>query len=101
MTTINLRQAEELMVALAAPGRAAEIPESDDVYGWFVGNWELDVRHYWGVDVSAQRIKGEVHAAWVLEGLAIQDVWIMPRRGERTGALDKQLNMYGTTLRVW
>jgi hypothetical protein len=37
----------------------------------------------------------------VLEGRAIQDVWIMPRRSERAGPPDKKMNMYGSTLRVW
>jgi hypothetical protein len=87
--------------ALSAPGRSPDIPESADAYGWLVGSWELDVRRYWGVDVSAQRLTGEVHFGWVLEGRAIQDVWIMPRRSERTGAVDRTRNMYGTTLRVW
>src|SRR5262245_29168287 len=85
---------------LAASGRAAEILESDDLYGPLVGSWSLDVRRYL-VDVSGQHIKGEVHFGWVLEGLAIQDVWIMHERSKRAGVLSKALNMYGTTLRVW
>ncbi len=86
---------------LAASGRSPQIPESADAYGWLIGSWELDVYHYWGVDVAARQIKGEAHFGWVLEGRAVQDVWIMPRRSERTADLDKTLNMYGTTLRVW
>lgn len=85
---------------LAASGRSPEIPESADAYGWLVGSWELDVRRY-GVDVSALGIKGEAHFGWVLEGRAVQDVWIMPRRQDRSAALDKARNMYGTTLRIW
>jgi hypothetical protein len=81
--------------------RPGEIPEALNAYGWLVGSWELDVLHYWAMDVSARGIKAEVHARWVLEGYAVQDVWIMPRRSERTVPLDKKLNMYGTTLRVW
>ena len=87
--------------ALGAPTRSSEIPESDDAYGWLVGSWELDVRRYWAVDVSSQQIKGEVHASWILEGRAVQDVWIMPRIGERSTTLDKSRNMFGTTLRAW
>ena len=95
--------------ALGAPTRSSEIPESDDAYGWLVGSWELDVRRYWAVDVSSQQIKGEVHASWILEGRAVQDVWIMPRRidrrlgatGSASAPIDKQRNMYGTTLRAW
>ena len=87
--------------ALAAGGRAPAIPESADAYGWLIGSWDLDVRRYWGLDVTAQRIKGEIHFGWVLEGRAVQDVWIMPRRPDRTGDVDKTRNMYGTTLRAW
>jgi hypothetical protein len=86
---------------LAAPDRSPEIPGSADAYGWLVGSWELDVRVYWATDVAARGIKGEAHFGWALEGRAIQDVWIMPRLAERTARLDKQMNMYGTTLRVW
>ena len=76
--------------ALAAPARSSEIPDSDDAYGWLVGSWELDVRRYWAVDVSSQRIKGEVHASWVLEGRAVQDLWIMPRIGERSASFGQK-----------
>lgn len=85
---------------LGAAGRSPEIPESADAYGWLVGSWALDVRHY-GVDVTPLRIEGEAHFGWVLEGRAVQDVWIMPARSARGGAVDRTRNMYGTTLRVW
>lgn len=87
--------------ALEAERRSPEIPEASDAYGWLIGSWELDIRRYWGVDVAEQRIRGEVHFAWVLEGRAVQDVWIMPSRPDRIGPIDKTRNMYGTTLRVW
>jgi hypothetical protein len=89
-----------MTTALEAAGRSVEIPDGADAYGWLVGSWELDVHRY-GVDVADRGIKGEAHFGWVLEGRAVQDVWIMPRRSERTSVLDKTANMYGTTLRVW
>jgi hypothetical protein len=92
---------DALQGALLSPGRSPEIPEREDAYGWLVGSWELDVLHYGGRNVSAQNLKGEAHFAWVLEGRAIQDVWIMPARSERKGFRDKMLNMYGSTLRAW
>ncbi len=86
---------------LAAPGRSAEIPDSADVYGWLCGSWELTVVRYRGIDVASRGIRGEVHAGWVLEGRAVQDVWIMPRRAERSVDSDRTMNMFGTTLRSW
>lgn len=86
---------------LAADCRSLEIPEQADVYGWLCGSWDLVVLRYRGVDVSKQGLEGEVHAARVLEGRAVQDVWIMPRRTDRTPTSDPTRNMYGTTLRSW
>ena len=100
MTTIDAEQKADFQAVLAAAGRSREIPESEDCYGWLVGSWDLDVRHYW-VDVSGRGLKGEAHFGWVLEGRAVQDVWIMPRRFERGAELGKTNNTYGTTLRVW
>jgi hypothetical protein len=80
--------------ALIAPGRAADIPAESDLYGWLVGSWALEVRHY-GVDVSGRGLTGEAHFAWVLDGRAVQDVWLMHRRGPDGP------RMYGSTLRAW
>jgi hypothetical protein len=86
---------------LASSGRSADIPETEDVYGWLCGSWDLEVVRYRDLDVRAQRLTGEVHAAPVLDGRAVQDVWIMPRRENRHADSDRSTNMYGTTLRSW
>jgi hypothetical protein len=101
MTTVASAKKQTLESALFAPGRSPEIPESSDVYGWLIGSWEIEVLHYKAVDVSSLSLTGEVHFAWVLEGRAVQDVWITPRRSDRTSQTAKINNMYGTTLRVW
>ncbi len=100
MTMIDGGAKGDFHSVLGTSGRSPEIPESMDAYGWLVGSWELDVLHFW-LDVAERHIKGEAHFGWVLEGRAVQDVWIMPRRSERNVDIDKTMNMYGTTLRVW
>jgi hypothetical protein len=99
--TVKTDRQVDFYSLLAATARAPEIPESADLYGWLCGSWDLDVRRYRGIDVAATGPKGEVHAARVLEGRAVQDVWIMPRCGERRSEHDRTMNMYGTTLRSW
>lgn len=81
---------------LAAAKRSPDIPESEDLYGWLEGSWEMEP-----IGSTATRIGGEIHVGWVLEGRAVQDVWIWPRRAERQGPIDKKINTYGTTLRLW
>ena len=67
-----------------APDRA----ERMSLYAWLVGSWGMDAVVH-ADDGTTHRGVGEVHAGWVLDGRAIQDVWILP------GAF------HGTTLRVY
>jgi hypothetical protein len=87
---------------LHAGGPAPDRADSMALYGWLVGDWETEiVAHEPGGERHVGR--GEIHAGWVLEGRAIQDVWMIPRRHERAGAPDMPVagNWYGTTLRVY
>jgi hypothetical protein len=87
--------------ALGADGPAADRTGKMDLYGRFVGSWDLDVAQFREDGGSRQR-KGEWHFGWALEGRAIQDVWIVPPRGElRHGDAAANFNSYGTTLRVY
>ena len=100
MTPVESFTPQAFISALTCPGRAADIDEADDVYGWLVGSWSLQVLHYRGFDVRGEQLTGEVHAGWVLEGRAVQDVWIMPVREDRRAgrmARDRQNDMYGST----
>jgi hypothetical protein len=104
MAPLESRMPQAFLSALASPSRAPDIAEADDVYGWLTGSWSLQVLHYRGFDLRGEGLTGEVHAGWVLEGRAIQDVWIMPGREDRRAgrfARDPLHNMYGSTLRMW
>lgn len=101
MISAKTQAPADFAALLFAPARSSEIPESEDVYGWLVGSWVLDVLRYRAVDLSQEKIIGEAHFRWVLEGRAIQDVWIMPSTSSRNSNSDRANNMYGTTLRIW
>ena len=90
-----------LFRVLDAPGRSNELTDGEDVYGWLVGGWEATVYDY-SADGAARESIGEWHFGWVLEGRAIQDVFIAPHRSQRSGqTLSKLNNRYGTTLRIY
>jgi hypothetical protein len=81
-------------------------PDSADklaLYGFLVGSWEMEVAAF-EPDGARHTGRGEIHAGWVLEGRAIQDVWMIPPRAERregAPALPVAGNWYGTTLRIY
>ena len=87
--------------ALGADGAAVDRDSKMDLYGRFIGSWDLDVSQFRD-DGTVRWPKGEWHFGWVLEGRAIQDVWIVPPRGElRHGDAAANVNSFGTTLRVY
>ena len=49
----------------------------------------------------ARRTSGEAHAARVLNGRAVQDVFINPRRSDRGPSMAAFANWFGTTLRIY
>jgi len=100
MAIMKTESNEDFFAVLAAPGRSPDIPEAADAYGWLIGSWELEVSHFQR-DRAAEGRRGEVHFGWVLEGRAVQDVWILPRRPERGAGSGITGNLYGTSLRVW
>ena len=87
---------------LHCSARSPEISEAADIYG--CGWWEAGSLTFCTMLALTSRrgaSRGEVHFGWVLEGRAIQDVWITPGPSDRRPGLDQNNNMYGTTLRVW
>jgi hypothetical protein len=76
------------MRALHSDAAAADRAGHLDLYGWLIGDWTMTtVTHR--DDGTVHNGTGEIHFGWVLEGRAIQDVWILPGI------------FYGTTLRVY
>ena len=87
--------------ALTSSGPSPQMPKSAaSVFDWLVGDWTVDVYDY-TPDGAKWAGKGEWHFSWVLEGRAIQDVWIVPRLSERNEATPKEHNRYGTSLRIY
>jgi hypothetical protein len=86
--------------ALASSRRSSELEHVDDIFGFLIGSWDIDaVLH--GPDGQARRTRGEVHASWVLEGRAIQDLFIFPRPADRTYGASGPGDRYATTIRTY
>ena len=91
--------AQLLHAAGPDPSRAPKLA----LYAWIVGRWDIDVTTI-HEDGTTHQGHGEIHAGWVLQGLAIQDVWMIPRLRDRHAGIEPLPgagNWYGTTLRIY
>jgi hypothetical protein len=86
--------AQAAFPALLADQPAAQYRQQLMLFGQFVGNWEFSGVEY-HADGSRVTDKGEIDFGWILEGRAIQDVWIERERS------DGHIRTYGTTLRLY
>jgi hypothetical protein len=86
--------------ALLSDRRASEIPAEDDIFEFLLGSWQMEaVLHdpHGGV----RNTQGELHACRVLEGRAIQDLFIFPSRALRASGAPARGDRYATTIRTY
>lgn len=76
---------EHFYKALTSEAKNQALPAEFNYFGKLIGSWKIDY-----IDNRTSRvIKGEWHFSWVLEGMTVQDVIVLPGFE------------YGTTLRVY
>jgi hypothetical protein len=92
-----------LEAALHHAAAATDHAQKLALYGWLVGNWQTEVVTH-DMEGRCHHGKGEIRAGWILEGKAIQDVWMIPPYKERDAGiavLPVSGNWYGTTIRAF
>lgn len=97
---VNNKGNELFASALVAQKSDDEIPAEDRLYDWLIGDWDVTAFDYLP-NGSKIKTEGEWMFRYILEGRAVQDVWISPKRSLRTPATPKTPNRYGTTIRVY
>ena len=75
----------------------ASIPENRDVFGKFIGEWSLELS-ITNLNGTSVKYKGEWHFHRILQGRAIQDIWIIPKLNSIDG---NEFHEYGTTVRTY
>jgi hypothetical protein len=70
-----------------------------ETFGRFIGSWELDWSRP-GDPNAPVGVRGDLHFGWVLGGLAVQDVWVVPSVGT-SGAGDPRYGFHGSTIRFF
>ncbi len=80
---------------LAAEGPDPELKKKLMLFGQFIGDWNIVEDRYPQPDGTVIKREGEVHFRWILEGRAIQDVFMTYQENPR------RLIPVGTTVRFY
>jgi hypothetical protein len=100
----DIRSNAGFIHALCGPGPTLAHADKLMTYGRLVGDWEAEGQAI-QPDGTSRRHWWHIHFAWVLEGRAIQDLWITPvRHGPKLGLSEPRgtySDQYGMTLRIY
>jgi hypothetical protein len=92
---------QEMVAVLAAPGPHASLGDQARVWDRFVGTWDCDFGFY-QEDGSVRHTPGELEFGWVLDGRAIQDLWITyPKPGEKERGIGTSIRFFDEKSRTW
>lgn len=84
-----------MIKGLGADGPQPESKEKLTLFGQFVGDWDIIEARYPQPDGTEIKRKGEIHFEWILDGKAIQDVWMIYKENLR------RMVPAGTTIRFY
>ena len=87
---------------LPADGPASEHREKLELFGQFVGDWEIVESRYLQPNGEWERSRGEVHWRWILEGRAVQDIWMSYDEDEgRMVSAGTTVRFYDPSIDAW
>jgi hypothetical protein len=70
-------------------------------FGRFVGTWDVNYTFYRN-NGGVLHQKGELLFGWILDGHALQDIWITyPAKGEKERKLGTSVRFFDTALKRW
>ena len=98
-TTPDSRRA--MITTLPASGPHPSLGDQAPIFDRFVGTWDYDYATY-APDGRVSRSSGEVIFGWIIDGRALQDIWITyPEGAAAEREIGTTLRFYDTRLGQW
>jgi hypothetical protein len=91
----------DLVTALPAMGPHPSLGDQANVFGRFVGTWDVEYNMF-TEDGKATRFYGEVIAGWVMDGHAVQDLFISyPKEKGKERAIGTTIRYFEPKTGMW
>lgn len=92
---------QEMISVLAASAAHPSLGDQAQVWDRFVGTWDCNFGFYLD-DGSVRRSAGELEFGWVLDGHALQDIWISyPKDGTKDRNIGTSIRFFDDKTRTW
>ena len=93
--------AKQMIAVLSATGPHASLGDQARIWDRFIGTWDCDFGFHLE-DGSVRHVPGELEFGWVLDGRAIQDLWITyPGAGGGERGIGTTIRFYDDSARTW
>ncbi|PYT07009.1 MAG: hypothetical protein DMF60_08010 [Acidobacteria bacterium] len=90
-----------MTAALSASGPHPSLGDEARVFDRLVGTWDCDYTFY-AEDGSATHASGELRFGWIIDGRALQDIWIRyPRKGADERSIGTSVRFFDNKLKMW
>jgi uncharacterized protein len=94
-------QRHDMIKALGASSPHSSLGEQAQVFDRLVGTWDCDYSFRLD-DGSVRHKKGELIVGWILDGRAVQDLFITyPADGEKDRRIGTTIRFFDTALKKW
>jgi hypothetical protein len=90
----------DMITALPAAGPHPSLGDQARVFDRFVGTWDCDYATY-SEDGKVTRFSGEVIFGWIIDGHAMQDIWISQPKGATERSIGTSVRYYDGKSATW
>jgi hypothetical protein len=92
---------QAMVKELSASGPHASLGDEARVFDRLVGTWDCDYGFY-AEDGSITHTPGELKFGWIIDGRALQDIWITyPRKGSKERGIGTSIRFFDSKSKMW
>src|SRR2546428_2523771 len=92
---------QAMVRGLGASGPHPSLGDEAQVWDRFIGTWDCEYAFFLD-DGSRKQSRGEIEFGWILDGRAVQDIWITyPKEGSKERGIGTTVRFFDNKSKLW